>query len=330
MRILVSSYWFPPSLGGQETACLILCDGLVGRGHEVTVATMTPAAPGEADRYPFPVIRRPNVLEQARLAREHDVLWQHCLSIRMPGVFTSRKPKIIAHHVPPQRLAGLKRLLCRIGTNVYVSDMMQEAIGLPGELLLNAYDEDTFRLIPGVPRDLDFAFVGRVVREKGVDLFIDALARLKDRNFSATVIGIGPEEKALKAQVEAAGLSDRVTFAGKVCGEALARLLNRHRVLVVPSRWEEPFGLVALEGAACGCVVVGTRSGGLVDAIGPCGPIVPKDDPRALAASMERLIDDAGYRAGFQSHAAAHLQRFTRERLMDSAERLLNQVTLAS
>ena len=291
---------------------------------------MPPAAPGENDRYPFKVVRRPSLLEQARLVREHDVMWQHCVSMRMAGLLTSRTPRIFAHHVPHQKFAGFKNLICKTGINVYVSEMMQEAIGLPGELLLNAYDEDIFRLMPEVPRDLDFAFVGRLVREKGVDIFIDALARLGDRPFRATIIGIGPEEQSLKAQVEAAGLADRVSFAGLVRGDDLAKLLNRHQILVVPSRWEEPFGLVALEGAACGCVVVGTRSGGLIDAVGPCGPIVPKEDPAALAATLERLADDAECRAGFRSQAAAHLERFTQKNLIDSTERLLEQATLAS
>ncbi len=109
-------------------------------------------------------------------------------------------------------------------------------------------------------------------------------------------------------------------------GDALARLLNRHRVLVVPSRWEEPFGIVALEGAACGCVVVGTRSSGLVEAIGPCGPLVPKEDPQALAAALARLTDHPDDLAAFRDKAAAHLQRFTRERLIDANERLLSDL----
>jgi glycosyltransferase involved in cell wall biosynthesis len=241
----------------------------------------------------------------------------------MPGLFTSRTPKIFAHHVPPPKHAGLKRFICKTGINMYVSQMMQDAIGLPGVVIPNSYDEKTFRIMPGVPRDRDFAYVGRLVREKGVDVFIDALARLDNRPFTATIIGAGPEEEVLRAQVQAAGLEGRVTFSGIVRDEALARLLNQHQVLVVPSRCDEAFGLVALEGAACGCVVVGTRSGGLVGAVGPCGPIVPKDDPQALAGVLERLVGDADYRSGFTAHAPAHLERFTQKELMDSTERLL-------
>ena len=67
---------------------------------------MTPAAPGEDDHYPFKVVRLPSLLQQAHLVREHDVMWQHCVSMRMAGLFTSRSPRIFAHHVPPQKYAG--------------------------------------------------------------------------------------------------------------------------------------------------------------------------------------------------------------------------------
>jgi glycosyltransferase involved in cell wall biosynthesis len=325
MRVLVSTYDFAPQIGGTETACLTLCDGLVSRGHDVTVVTSTPAAAGTKDRYPFEVVRLPSLLEQARLVRAHDVLWQNGLCLRLPGLFTSLTPKVFVHHLPPQHLY-IQRLVCRTGTNVYISRMMQATIGLPGIVIPNSYDEDIFRLLPDVPRDLDFAYVGRLVPEKGVDVFIDALARLGSRRFTATIIGAGPEEERLKAQVDASGVADRVTFPGIVRGDALARLLNRHRVLVVPSRWEEPFGIVALEGAACGCVVVGTQSGGLVEAVGPCGPLVPKEDPQALAAALARLADHPDELAAFRDKAAAHLQRFTRKRLIDASERLLGDL----
>ncbi len=117
MRVLVSTYDFAPQIGGTETACLTLCDGLVSRGHDVTVVTSTPAAPGTKDRYPFEVVRLPSLLEQARLVRAHDVLWQNGLCLRLPGLFTSLTPKVFVHHLPPQHL-HIQRLVCRTGTNV--------------------------------------------------------------------------------------------------------------------------------------------------------------------------------------------------------------------
>ena len=140
---------------------------------------------------------------------------------------------------------------------------------------------------------------------------------------SATIIGLGMEDENLKAQVAAAGISDRVQFAGAVRGEALARLINRHRILVVPSRWEEPFGLVALEGLACGCVVVGARSGGLPEVIGPAGPIVPKTDPAALADTLKSLLENPTTLAGYRQHAPAQLAKFSTAAFIDACEAML-------
>ena len=323
MRILVSTYYFSPSIGGIETACLTLCEGLVQRGHDVTVVTMTPAAPGAIDTYPFAVVRCPSLIEQVRLVHRHDILWQNGICLRLAGLFMSTIPKVFVHHGPSKHVA-LKRFICASGHNIFVSKMMQDMIGLPGTIIPNSYDEATFRLMPDVSRDIDFVYVGRLVPEKGVDIFVAALARMAANgvSFGATIVGTGPEEDKLKAQAAAAGISDRLAFAGMVRGEALARLINRHRALVVPSRWEEPFGIVALEGLACGCVVVGSRSGGLVEAIGPAGPIVAKEDPDALAVTLTRLKSDPAYSQSFLGRTQAHLQRFTCKRLLDASEKV--------
>ena len=69
----------------------------------------------------------------------------------------------------------------------------------------------------------------------------------------------------------ALSLAENVSFVGPKSGDGLAEILNQHQILVVPSRWAEPFGIVAVEGIACGCVVVGSVAGGLPEAIGGCG-----------------------------------------------------------
>ena len=77
-------------------------------------------------------------------------------------------------------------------------------------------------------------------------------------------------------------------------GVELARFIARHRIMVVPSRWVETFGIVALEGIACGCVVVGTDRGGLPEAIGTCGITVPAANGKALAEGMKSLLENDG------------------------------------
>jgi glycogen(starch) synthase len=321
MRILISTYYFFPSIGGIETAGLTLARGLVERGHQVTVVTLTPAAAGVADAFPFTVVRNPSFLAQMRLARQHDLVWQNGVCLRLAGLFFARRPIVFAHHGPLQ-WAALKRLICAIGVNVFVSPMMQNLIRLPGPVIPNSYDEHTFQVIPGIERDRDLIYVGRLVPEKGVDLFIAALGQLarKGLRFRATVTGLGPEESKLKAQAADCGVSQMVDFTGAVQGRALAELLNRHKVLVVPPRWEEPFGIVALEGLACGCVAVGTQSGGLVDAIGPAGLIVPKNDANALAQAIEGLMTGPELLSRYRRNANRHLRCFTQSELISRSE----------
>jgi glycosyltransferase involved in cell wall biosynthesis len=91
-------------------------------------------------------------------------------------------------------------------------------------------------------------------------------------------------------------------------------LLNQHRILAVPSRWEEPFGVVALEGIACGCVVVAADGGGLPEAIGPCGVTFARGDAGALAERFRELLRPGADLRPFHAAAPAHLARHaTRE-----------------
>ncbi len=90
------------------------------------------------------------------------------------------------------------------------------------------------------------------------------------------------------------------------------------------SRFDEPFGIVALEGIACGCVVVGSEGGGLPEAIGPCGRTFKNGDAQDLARVLAELLrhpeDDDTYLRHAEKHlvshrtdhvAAAHLRIFT-------------------
>ena len=101
-----------------------------------------------------------------------------------------------------------------------------------------------------------------------------------------------------------------VTFAGAKQGVELVNLLNAHRLMVVPSRWPEPFGIVALEGIACGCVVIGSTEGGLAEAIGPCGVTFSNGDAEALAGAVQNLLENPELEESFRDQAAAHLAHF--------------------
>jgi glycosyltransferase involved in cell wall biosynthesis len=184
-------------------------------------------------------------------------------------------------------------------------------VGLPGDIIPNPYDDAMFRSFADVPKDLDLVFVGRLVSDKGVDILLQALDQLKNRGVrpSATIIGTGPEEVELRAMTQRLDLAEQVVFAGTLRGNELARRLARHRIIVVPSRWAEPFGVVALEGIACGCAVIGSTDGGLPEAIGPCGVTFPNGSADLLADAIERLLRDGRQLAAMHEAATAHLAK---------------------
>jgi glycosyltransferase involved in cell wall biosynthesis len=153
--------------------------------------------------------------------------------------------------------------------------------------------------------------VGVLGQIKGVDVLLRALRKIWDRGVHVplTVVGEGDQAENLKALTKKLGLSESVTFTGSLRGEALVREYNRHKILVIPSAWAEPFGLVALEGIACGCVPIGTANGGLADAIGQCGILVPNGDVDALAEKIEHALkceDLSVYRAPADDHLRKH------------------------
>ncbi len=336
MHILITSAPFHPSLGGIETATHILASGLVERGHDVTVVTPTP---GGTEGYPYKVSRNPKPTEYLRLVRDCDLMWQSHISLRLlwPLLFVPR-PLIIMHHIWLRSDAAtetsngfLKRFACTFAQNAFVSTILRDAAGLPGPVIPNSYNEELFRELPDVARDRDVVYLGRLKHFKGPDIVIDALAKLaaEGKLLRATMIGMGPQEAELKASAAAAGIADLVDFPGPMQGEALARMINRHRILVAPSRWEEPFGLVALEGLACGCVVIVANSGGLPEVVGPCGPIVPKNDPAALAAELDRLTGSPEILASYRQRIPQHLAKFRKAAMIDACEALIRETVAA-
>lgn len=332
MRILITSAPFHPSLGGIETATHVLASGLAERGYDLTVVTPTP---GGCDDYPFKVVRNPRPMEFLRLVRDSDLMWQSHVSLRMlwPLIFI-RRPLIVMHHIwlrsdaeTETRNGFLKRLACLFARNVFVSSILRDAARLHGPVIPNSYNETLFRELPEVPRDRDVVYLGRLKAFKGPDLLVDSLARLaaSGKRLTATIVGMGPQEGELKEQAAKAGIAAQIEFPGPLQGEALVRMLNRHRIMVVPSRWEEPFGLVALEGMACGCVVVVANSGGLPEVLGPCGPVVPKNDAAALAAELDRLVNHPEIMGQYRQRVPRHLAKFRSATMLDACEAAIRE-----
>jgi glycogen(starch) synthase len=314
VKILLGSHHFFPSTGGIETASNLLAREFVKRGHEVRVITQTP---GNGD-FPFSVVRRSRGFALLRQVRWCDVFLQNNISLRTlwPLLFIHR-PLFIAHQTwitNPDGSTGLqhslKRFVLRYANSFAISAAIADALPGPSIRVGNPYDDEVFKPLPGDARARELIFVGRLVSDKGATLLLEAMALLQAKP-RLTVVGDGPERASLEKQAADLQLKDRVDFAGTQSGAALAKLLRQHQILVVPSLWREPFGIVALEGIACGCVIVGSANGGLADAIGPCGLTFPNGDAHALADAITRLLADPAECERLRQNAAAHLAHFT-------------------
>ena len=298
MRILIYSHAFLPRLGGIETSSDALARGFIRLGHEVRLATSTPNP--AADDFPFKIYRRPGALQLLRLVCWSEVVLHNHISLRAawPMLFCRRR-WVIAHQTglrqPDGRLGlrnRLKRALLPFARSVAISQSIAADLPKVAATIPNPYADHVFRDLHFAERPFELAFLGRLVSDKGCGLLLDAMAGLGRQGLHPRllVIGQGPEASNLRAQAKALGLAGRIEFAGPLAGEALARRLNEARILVVPSLWNEPFGIVALEGIACGLAVVGSDGGGLPEAVGPCGLTFPNGDVAGLTARLGELL----------------------------------------
>ncbi len=331
MRILLYSPAFLPSVGGLEIGQALLAELFSRFGHEVTVVTTTPGQDGAG--VPYRVLRRPGPLALLAAVRACDVFFQANVSLRgLWPLLLVRRPWAVSHHSWYCRTDGriswrdrLKRHLLRYAVvSISVSHAVAADLGTPSLVIPNAYRDSIFGLFPDVRRERDLVFLGRLVSDKGADQLIEALGRLAEQGLrpNLTMVGDGPELPALWAQAHRLGVAAQLDVTGQRTGTDLAMLLNKHRILVVPSRYNEPFGVVALEGIACGCVVVGSAGGGLPEAIGPCGRTYRNGEVDEMAAILADLLRHpeqlAALRAGAPEHLARHRSAATARRYLEA------------
>lgn len=313
MKILFTSHRFEPDIGGIEVNADVFARFFVSRGHEVRLVTQTIG--NDSDAVPFPVIRRPSASRLVALHRWADVVYQNNIELGTlwPRVLV-RRPTVVSIRTWIRGIDGRVRMVDRlkkwtlgqVDAVVANSEAIRKATFDRAIVIGNPYRNRLFREIPEIPRGKSIAFLGRFVSDKGADLLLRAFAQIQDEGAQLTLIGAGPEEKALRSLAGELGL--KVHFTGPLRGEDLVRELNSHLILAVPSMWEEPFGNVALEGLACGCSVVGSNNGGLPDAIGPAGVLFERGNAKDLAAKLRLLLRDQSLRDQLHAKSPNHLK----------------------
>jgi len=300
MKILIISTLFHPRVGGIETVTDILANEFSKAGHEVRVLTDTRSTSSDQN-LSFAIERHPSIAQLFKAIKWSNISLHSCISLKyLWPFFLIKRPLLVIHHTWYRRPGGSKGLRDRIKlfltnftNNISVSHAIQKEIPAHSKVIGNPYDDKIFTTMPDVLREKELVFLGRLVSDKGTDILLNALAILRDqKNMTPrlSIIGDGPELPNLKSQVTNLALQEQVTFLGEIRGSELALTLNQYRIMVIPSKWEEPYGIVALEGLACGLKIIASSGGGLGDAIGGFGVLFQRGNSQDLAEKIQQTI----------------------------------------
>ncbi len=296
MKILIGSRLYSPSIGGIETHTEMLSREFVALGHEVRIVTRTIGASGKNEE--VEVVRSPSAKKLFSLVQWCDVFMQQQVSLRdaWPLLMT-RKKWVVVHHSwlrngrESRTINDLVKIfLLRAASNIAVSMAIAEDIkGLKAQVIQNPYDEKLFlKYENNLIRTRRILFVGRLIPEKGLDVILNALSLLRSNGVvvDCTVVGDGPEKNSLLNQAKHLGLDSQICWMGAVERNRVPDLMRKHSILVVPSRWNEPFGIVVLEGLASGCRVVASDRRGIREAGGQFVYYVESDTAESWAKAL--------------------------------------------
>ena len=153
--------------------------------------------------------------------------------------------------------------------------------------------------------------MGRLHRQKGFDILIEAFAALADSSIRLVILGEGEERAALRAQAKNLGVEARVHLPG--FDARPERWLAHTDLFVLSSRWEG-FGHVLAEAMAAGVPVIAARAPHGPEEIiedGKTGLLVPVADPVALTQAMARLLDDRDWACRLAAQARIAVERFS-------------------
>ncbi len=263
---------------------------------------------GRADRYGAGVVQtlrrlRPALVEvhnrpgiAARVAR--------ALPHTPTMLFVHNDPQAMRGAKAPAERAGLLRRMRIVCVSEYLARRFMEKVDSgaePAWVLPNALDLSALPArLPADAREKTILFAGRTVADKGADAFVRACAAVLPSlpGWRAEIIGADrfwpgstatPFERTLAEAAATAG----VALRGYRPHADVLQAMARAAIVVVPSRWAEPFGLTALEAMASGAALVCSRRGGLPEVAGEAAFYADPDEAGALEAAILALAGDA-------------------------------------
>ncbi|MDQ4148782.1 MAG: glycosyltransferase family 4 protein [Actinomycetota bacterium] len=300
---IVAPPWFelpPPGYGGIEWICYLLAEGLVERGHDVTligagppntrakfISTGQPAS----ERLGDPILELTHVARAAATLRseDFDVIHDHTLSGPLLS-FDRMTPTVLTAHGPiNDDFAAYYSALPNIFLVAISHSQRKSRPHLPW--VGTVHNAVSVREYPERARKEDFVlFLGRMNADKGAHLAIDAASKAGYPIVLAAKCNEPQERAYFEAEIKPR-LGPGVEWIGEADTSTKMDLLSRARCLVFPIQWEEPFGIVMVEALAAGTPVVATRRGSVPEVIvdGETGFIC--DEVSQLPEAIQKAAD---------------------------------------
>ncbi len=312
-------------VGGSERHLLTLLPALRERGVDATFIGLDDANPdpfyAQLDELQVPYARLgaprdldPGLafrLRRALRGERPDIVHTHLVHADVYGAATAGRAAVVStkHNDDPFRL-GLFRYVERMSARrarriICITDALArfnvERVGLPPKkMAVVHYGLDELPAAWGAPGGPTLSrqarvllAVSRLERQKGLDVAIEALARVREQHTDAVlvVLGLGSQEAALEDLARELGVADAVHLAGSV-GD-VADWLRRADLFVHPARWEG-FGLALLEAMLAGLPIVASNVSSIPEIVvdGTTGVLVPPDEVEPLASAVAQLLDE--------------------------------------
>jgi glycosyltransferase involved in cell wall biosynthesis len=329
MRVaLIAPPWFPvppPKYGGTEAVVSLLAEGLVERGLDVTLFASGDSVTAARLEYVHATERSvdigqmsaelEHVLACLSRADEFDLIHDHSGLLALTVAASVRTPFVHTAHGPMLGHSGvLYRSALRFNPAASLISLTRaQRRGAPHLPWIancpNAIEVDRFPFRDG--HDGYLAFLGRMSPEKGAG---EAIAVARDAGMPLRIAAKcrEPAERAYFDAHVGPHLGDGIEYVGELDHQGKAELLRDARALVAPIDWEEPFGLVFAEAAACGTPVVATRRGSVPEVVVEGVTGFACDTRETMVEALGRV--DALDPRAIRTHAE---RRFTPERMVD-------------
>ena len=325
----------PPRLyGGIERIVDLLIDGLVSRGHDVTLVAHRDSRvrcelvpyPGQRSDATMDTISHATLVARTAMRIKPDIIQSFGRVAYLMPVLPWKTPKVMSYQreVTPGSIRMASRLAQGSITWTACSRYLTKSVKdlCDWHVIHNAVPVERYPFAPVVNAGAPLVFLGRIEHIKGAHVAIDVARHTRRKLVLAGNVPDGDAARAyFERQIEPQIDGDQITYVGPVDDAAKGRLLSQATALLMPVLWEEPFGIVMAEALACGTPVIGLNRGAVPEVIdhGHTGWVCSEPvDMMAAIGQLGRLSRPA-------CRAAAET-RFNAPVLVDAYERLYREL----